>query len=372
MYHYVRYWILFAGWVIIFTGSGYRCSSVNEVNLPPAVFSIQDKWTYLGTVITPFYVQAVDPDYDILLYSATGLPKGITIDASTGECSGKVSDTASLGYHQVTVSVTETDESNTYRGQTASTSFIWKVVEPMAFKRIYAGSFEMGSDQGSELADTYPSHSITLTHDFELGIYEVTQEDFLAVFGDNPSEIRDDDRLPVESITWFQAVQFTNELSKLAGHTHCYDDDGFVIDGGGNPYECVGYRLPTEAEWEYATRAGSKSAYSLSNMPLGTYAWYSENSNERTHVVGLKLPNSWGLYDVHGNVVEWINDWYDEDYYRHSPPVDPTGPQTGNRRVIRGGSWIYDSFLLTSYFRHAFPPDYRTYYIGFRVARTVF
>jgi eukaryotic-like serine/threonine-protein kinase len=143
-------------------------------------------------------------------------------------------------------------------------------------------------------------------------VYEVTQGEYERVMGTNPSHFKGDPRLPVETVSWQDAMTFCERLSALPAERSA----GRV------------YRLPTEAEWEYACRAGSTTIYSFgdSEGSLGDYAWYDSNSGSKTHPVGQKRPNAWGLYDMHGNVWEWCSDWYDGSYYASSPVDDPTGP----------------------------------------------
>jgi formylglycine-generating enzyme required for sulfatase activity len=244
-------------------------------------------------------------------------------------------------------------------------------VEPnsigMELVRIPAGTFLMGSESGS--SNELPVHQVTLTGDFWLGRYEVTQGEYFAVTGLRPSWFAGDDRLPVEQVSSYDAVAFANALSSAEDLAPCYDGSGNVI--GGDPYACEGYRLPTEAEWEYATRAGTTTEYSFGDDSgqLGDYAWHSGNSSSRTHAVGGKLPNPWGLYDVHGNVWEWLHDWYGGSYYDSSPWENPPGPTAGSYRVVRGGSWSTGAYGLRSAYRYNDNPSARSGYGGFRLAR---
>jgi formylglycine-generating enzyme required for sulfatase activity len=214
------------------------------------------------------------------------------------------------------------------------------------FKLLPGGTFTMG-----EGAD---AHQVTLTKPFELGVYEVTQEQYEKVMvGRTPSRLKGSQN-PVENVSWDDAVKFCRKLSerpeeKLAG------------------YE---YRLPTEAEWEYACRAGTTTAYSFgdSNSELGDYAWYDKNSGNTTHPVGGKKPNPWGLYDMHGNVFEWCQDGYGD--YPSGSVTDPTGAASGSYRVLRGGSFGAQTSNVRSADRGYNLPFDRFYSYGFRPART--
>ena len=169
--------------------------------------------------------------------------------------------------------------------------------------------------------------------------------------GNNPSKFKGA-RNPVETVTWEGAVSFCKKLSNMP--------EGKVAGR-------VVYRLPTEAEWEYACRAGSTTSYSFgdSAKSLGNYAWFDENSYSHTSPVGYRKPNEWGLYDMHGNVFEWCQDW--QDSYRSGPAADPQGPSVGLYRVRRGGSWLYDAGYCRSAYRSGNDPSNRLY-SGFRVA----
>jgi formylglycine-generating enzyme required for sulfatase activity len=206
-------------------------------------------------------------------------------------------------------------------------------------------------------------HQVTISKDYYLGVTEVTQGQYKKVMGNNPSEFQGGRfkgvglNHPVENVSWKDAVEFCRKLSmwpeeKKAGRV---------------------YRLPTEAEWEYACRAGSQTAFHFGDDPgsLGDYAWFRDNSGGQTHPVGQKKPNAWGLYDMHGNVWEWCSDWYG-DYPRGAvtDPIGPTiGPREGSdRRVSRGGSWGSEAASCRSADRYWFYPSYRYNNYGFRVA----
>jgi len=215
----------------------------------------------------------------------------------------------------------------------------------MKLKLLPSGTFTMGEGGGT--------HKVTLTKPFELGVYEVTQEQYEQVMGSKPSTFKGPQN-PVEQVSWDDAVEFCRKLSELAEEKSA----GYV------------YRLPTEAEWEYACRAGTTTAYSFgdSESELGAYAWYKKNSGGTTHPVGGKKPNGWGLYDMHGNVYEWCQDWYGS--YPSGSVTDPTGAASGSDRVFRGGSWFSFSVNYRSAFRYGHTPDNRHFNHGFRVLRS--
>jgi len=246
------------------------------------------------------------------------------------------------------------------------------------------GEFMMGSPDCDSDAHSHekPQHKVRITKPFYLGAHEVTvgqfrqfveatghkseaEKDGRGAYGwtgkgwqqdprfnwRNPGFEQSDEH-PVTCVSWNDAVAFCQWLSKKEGKT---------------------YRLPTEAEWEYACRAGTTTRWCFGDdeAALGEYAWYYVNSGEKTHPVGQKRPNAWGLYDMHGNVWEWCADWYAEGYYRKAPPDDPTGPSSGADRVLRGGSWINNLCFARSANRSFYLPELRNLNLGFRVARTL-
>jgi formylglycine-generating enzyme required for sulfatase activity len=199
------------------------------------------------------------------------------------------------------------------------------------------GTFKMGNQgtySGMIFIPESPIHDVTISSSFYMSKFEVTQELYIAVMGVNPSNIKNPDR-PVERLSWYDAVSFCNKLSDKDGLTKCYKINGsnIVCDWAAN-----GWRLPTEAEWEYACKAGSTSDFYNGNneSDLAQIAWYSGNSGDSTHNPGLKKPNKFGLYDILGNVFEWVWDWRGN---YSGPDTDPTGPSNGTVKIIRGGSW---------------------------------
>ena len=221
------------------------------------------------------------------------------------------------------------------------------------------GTFMMGSPESEEgRRENESQHEVTISNDYYLGAYEVTQTQYQTVIGNNPSCYQgalvgnQNADLPVENVSLDDAVEFCKKLSELPEEKKA----GRV------------YRLPTEAQWEYACRAGSKTIYSFDDEEglLPEYGWFKRNSSQRTHTVGLLEPNAWGLYDMHGNVWEWCSDWYGE--YPKGAVSDPTGPTMGTDRVNRGGCWLYLAANCRSASRNWAKSSYQDGLLGFRVA----
>ena len=229
---------------------------------------------------------------------------------------------------------------------------------------IEPGEFWMGSPSGEEgRFDDETRHKVRLTRAFHTGATEVTQGLYEAVMGENPSLFKGPDR-PVEQVSWFDAVAFCNELSKQEGMRPAYRVQGESVTWD---RDADGYRLPTEAEWEYAARGGEEHVYSGSNDPKAV-GWYPSNSGRGTHEVGGKLANSYGLYDMSSNVWEWAWDCYGD--YPSGTVTDPTGPSTGSSRVLRGGSWLSDARGVRVARRVNRAPGYRNNTLGFRLVRS--
>ena len=215
--------------------------------------------------------------------------------------------------------------------------------------RVEAGTFTMGAtpEMKNPDNDEKPTHRVTLTNDYYIGKYEVTQALWQTVMGNNPSEFKGDN-LPVETVSWYDCQEFISKLNRITGKM---------------------FRLPTEAEWEYAARGGNKSRgyqYSGSNN-LSDVAWYDDNSSNTTHAVGTKQPNELGIYDMSGNVDEWCQDW--KGAYSSSSQVNPTGANSGSSRVIRGGSWDASAWGwgFRSSYRSCNLPGNRYYGFGLRL-----
>ncbi len=228
---------------------------------------------------------------------------------------------------------------------------------------VEGGTFQMGSKDGYN--DEKPVHGVTVSS-FYIGKYEVTQKQWMDVMGSNPSYFKGDN-LPVEQVSWYDVIEFCTKLSEKEGLTPCYTGSG---DNVTMNIHANGYRLPTEAEWEFAARGGKKSQaykYSGSNT-LGDVGWYNDNSGMKTHDVGSKRANELGIRDMSGNVWEWCWDWFGN--YSSDVQTNPTGPGSGSYRVRRGGSWSYIADYCEVAYRSHYAPSDSSGGIGFRVYRT--
>ncbi|NDJ15464.1 MAG: formylglycine-generating enzyme family protein, partial [Acidobacteriia bacterium] len=207
----------------------------------------------------------------------------------------------------------------------------------LEYVRIAPGTFMMGCSPGDSQCsvDENPAHRVTLTKGFRMGVTAVTQEAYQRVMRTNPSNFKGA-KLPVEMVDWTEAQNYCSK---------------------------VGMRLPTGAEWEYAARAGTTGAR---YGELDSIAWYDQNSGRKTHEVGQKAPNAWGLYDMLGNVWQWTGDWWHADKYQGGNETDPKGPASGQYRTLRGGSWYFDALRVRVSFRDWYAPTFRFSSVGFR------
>ena len=225
------------------------------------------------------------------------------------------------------------------------------------------GTFPMGSpaNEQDRYTDEGPQTRVYISRGFFLDKFETRQWDYELLTGANPSSFRGDGNLPVETVSWSEAVAYCQKLTDYE-RTNGRVPSGWV------------YSLPTEAQWEYACRAGTTTRFSFGNDPsytgLGNYAWYSGNSGSATHLIGTRLPNAWGLHDMYGNVWEWCSDWYGT--YPGGSVTDWKGPASGSYRVSRGGGWSLTGQYCRSAQRIYLDPGNRYYYLGFRVALVQF
>ncbi len=231
------------------------------------------------------------------------------------------------------------------------------------FVRVEGGRFQMGSTAGA--SDEEPVHQVRVSS-FYMSRYEVTQWEWKAVMGSNPSHFKGDDR-PVEGVSWYDAVKYCNRRSEKEGLKPVYRTNGSNVSAD---WSANGYRLPTEAEWEYAARGGNSSngyKYAGGHSP-GKVAWYWDNSGRKTRPVGRKAPNELGLYDMSGNVWEWCWDWKGS-YESSGSQSDPRGPASGSNRVDRGGSWDDSARYLRLAYRFNIGPGISFSRLGFRLVR---
>jgi formylglycine-generating enzyme required for sulfatase activity len=237
---------------------------------------------------------------------------------------------------------------------------------PEGFVFVQGGTFQMGTASGGD-DDERPVHTVTLTS-FYMGKYEVTQQEWTEIMGSNPSYSKGDD-LPVGMVSWYDAIEYCNKRSLREGLTPAYRGSG---DSVTCDFSASGYRLPTEAEWEYAAKGGANGAYLTylyaGSNSVGGVGWYDGNSGDGKHPVGQKQPNDLGLYDMSGNVMEWCWDWYGD--YPGGSQTDPEGPASGWWRVLRGGSWNIGAPDLRSAVRYNSPAsrDYSDI-LGLRLVR---
>lgn len=267
----------------------------------------------------------------------------------------------------------------------------------MTFAHVKAGKFLMGSQvTEKERREDEDQHVVELKRPFLIGAHEVTQDEYAEVMEQRPSWFSptgegaekvanlETGRFPVDSVTWFDAIVFCNRLSELDGYQPYYSitdikfEDSSRISASVEIVGGTGYRLPTEAEWEYACRAGSTTPYHFEDSNRGgnfnhrsqTSYGVATRNPRRSTTVGSYNSNAWDIYDMHGNVAEWCWDWYDKSYYANSSTVDPSGPESGDHRVLRGGSWLVGQASCRSASRFWNVPGQGDMHIGFRIART--
>ncbi|MDR0870625.1 MAG: formylglycine-generating enzyme family protein [Planctomycetaceae bacterium] len=252
----------------------------------------------------------------------------------------------------------------------------------MKLRRIPTGRFYMGSHDSDEYLrnNEHPQHRVQITKNLFIGVYPVTQSEFLSVMEYNPSSAVENEQCPADSVTWFSAVEFCNKMSEQEGLPLYYElsnvkrrTSGAVEQADVRMTGGIGFRLLTEAEWEYTCRAGGITPWCFGDnvADVGKYAWFYDNAPSETQPVGQLKPNAWGLYDMHGNVMEWCQDWYGEFYYQQcgEEEENPSGPEDGTARVLRGGAWQFGAEATRCSYRNSSAPDAASSVIGFRVCR---
>lgn len=252
----------------------------------------------------------------------------------------------------------------------------------MKLRRIPSGRFYMGSHDSDEFLrnNEHPQHRVLITKNLFVGVYPVTQKEFLEIMEYNPSAASDKEFCPVDGATWYSAIEFCNKLSEAESLQPFYGLDkvkrranGGIESADVTQLNGDGFRLLSEAEWEYVCRAGSITPWSFGDqvMDVNEHAWFFDNSTSETHPVGEKKPNAWGIFDMHGNVMEWCCDWYGEFYYQtcQDEIENPQGPNDGTSKVLRGGAWQFGAEATRSAYRNSSSPDTVSTVIGFRICR---
>jgi formylglycine-generating enzyme required for sulfatase activity len=360
---------------VTITGGGGSGASAEATVSNGAVVAISVKWAGSGYTSAPTVVIAPPPPAEAPVLKSVRLASAITIEGSVGSTNWilyadvldqytwrVLTNVVVTSSPYVVMDWEATPQKRFYQAASGPEGPEVPVI-PVNTNRwawIAPGTFTMGSPASEQDRDSDegPQTQVTITRGFWLGRYEVTQAEYQAVIGANPSYFTGDASRPVEQVSWNDATNYCGKLTeqeRAAGRLPA----GWA------------YRLPTEAEWEYACRAGTTTRFSWGDDPgysqLGNYAWYGANSGSQTHPVGQKQPNPWGLYDMPGNVWEWCWDWY-----RGSLPggavSDPRGPTSGSFRVFRGGCWGDYAQFCRSAFRYSDEPGDRSYYLGFRAA----
>ena len=375
--------VAFSGWSLGGSAAGNYVLSAQPANVTANITKANPTVTW-PTGLTATYGQTIA---NISLPgNGTGSPAG-TFTWTTP--SNSVGDLGTRS-HNMTFTPTNTTNYNTLTNNVNI-----RVLLGVEMVRVGAGSFQMGQNGNGSSDNVTPVHTVTLTS-FYIGKYEVTQAQYQTVMGTNPSDFTSgadagetQNRRPVETVSWYDAVVFCNKLSMAEGLSPAYRINGStdpaawgtvptssdatwnaaVIVAGSN-----GYRLPTEAQWEYAAKGGPLASNPVNiwagvnvESALVGYAWYSSNSGSKTHEVGKKLPNELGIYDMSGNVYEWCWDWYGS--YSSDAQTDPVGASSGSYRVRRGGQWGHSATGVRSADRSNSNPNYWYHGLGFRLLR---
>jgi len=344
----------FGGWWIEPNGSGSEITSAAIVSITEDQ-TLYAKWDAKTYAVSFDWQGGSGGNLSVVATYGAGMPMASAPTRARYDFGGYYTGTNGTGVPYYTATMASV---RIWDLATNTTLYAKWVIIPMTY--VEGGSFQMGSSSGEYLES--PVHTVRVGS-FNIGAYEVTQAEYEAIIGSNPSNWKGE-QLPVDNVSWYEAVAYCNALSKREGREEAYTINGENVSCD---WESNGYRLPTEAEWEYAARGGVESRgyiYAGSNT-IGDVAWYSGNSGSATHEVGGKAANELGLYDMGGNVWEWCWDWI--TYYSSSPTVDPTGPTSGSHRVIRGGGWRDDAQAVRVTIRSNSWPSNRGSNIGFRV-----
>jgi len=348
--------------VLLFTAVSLFC------NEPPVVSNVEVQQRDDGTYFVDIYYDLEDADGDSMFVSiAVSDDEGESWDFPIISLSGDSGSDITSGNNKQIVWDFATDHPEVLNIPTMIKITAYdrntSGIEGMVF--VEGGLFEMGDSFNEGEESELPVHEVTL-NSFYIGQYEVTQGEYESLMGSNPGlgyGVGDD--YPVYYVSWYNAVEYCNAISIQEGLTPCYDISDWSCD-----FNADGYRLPTEAEWEYAARGGANWTdnyrYSGTTDNLNDYAWYD---TDLTHEVGTKLPNQLDIYDMSGNAWEWCNDWYSSSYYSSSPANNPTGPDSGSTRVERGGHWHYNASNCRVANRHSNDPSISGYPIGLRILR---
>ncbi len=332
----------------------------------------------------PLYVTAVDRTKNITYYSATNMLSG-----DTGTAAGKHQIVWDLDKQGISIQSTNVTFTVAYEwplycvvdlsaGANASSYPVTYLYEPpsggfntdaykttkLVLRKIPAGTFTMGSPSGESGRDSDETqHKVTLTKPYYIGLFEVTQKQYALVMGSNPSNFSGDKR-PVEQVN-YNTIRGSSSGAKWPA-SDAVDASSFM--GRLRARTGLAFDLPTDAQWEYACRAGTTTAYSYGASANGDYMWYTSNSSSQTHEVGTKKANPWGLYDMHGNVWEWCLDWYTSNLGT-AAVTDPKGASSGSSRVLRGGGWYSDAAYCRSAARNRNAPSSTYDNLGFRLSR---
>ncbi len=369
------------------SGLGFRiCRTVpykgkNRPPLAPYNTNPSDESMIIGVTSVTLSWDSYDPDGDTMTYDVyfdTNANPMTKVSSSQRE--NKLAGT-DLSYNTTYYWKVVVKDSNGATTEGPVWSFSTKDLNP-EMVLVEKGSFTMGDTWGYGCDNEKPTHEVNLTYDFYIGKYETTFNEYNAFCEATGKSSADDENWgrgnrPVINVSWNDAIAYCNWLSEKDKLPKAYDNNGNLLDKDGSittdPSKVVGYRLPTEAEWEYTARGGNKSkGYEYSGSAnVGDVAWYRDNSDDKTQEVGKKAPNELGIYDMSGNVWEWCSDWYDGGYYTKSPTTNPYNSTVGSYRVFRGGSWSYSAPGTLVADRSYIVPFGKRGDVGFRIARTV-